>query len=887
MNQFPRDFPHRLTGFGGDPSLDQAAHRERCRKCPVILLHGNASHSAHPRYGMAAMQAFLKDAGYQDCEIWCCDYLGENNTAVVLPDVHRDHIDAVRSFIDDVRAYLGVQRVDFIAHSLGCGMVNGYLRGLQANGEWNNTDHRLAAAGTFVSIAGAQYGLGPASSHEFRTGSQFEILSHRFGDVAIEDTPSGENDSSRQIAPVEEWKGATAVDDDQVSYVAVIARGDFVDQQHRDTSRRQGADLNKVVNVGMGTDGHEKVIKNQPVFNAFRGYLNRYPPAPPVVFSVDKESGSHGPDLQVTVTVSPAGAVIGWVARRLTKAVDAGFLTESVAQTQEGALADGQSLTLAQDGAWEVTFTASNGATLERAYGVNVTLPEVTILTPDDPPFEGSLEVRTAASKGTVFHSTDRTRWLAQSNPVIHETTTLYFIAIDADGLASPVVSRTYEKKVVQFVKATLTEHFLAQRLDVFDYVALTLELGGNAVIILYFIDGDWVRDPGTPAAPGAPDFAIGIGSPAPHGHHGSQPGAPRQPEISCDKPAGVYPRAFHATISVPGDGTLAHYTDDGSDPSDAGNPQRKAFDGRQRVSIRGNGHHALLCHAKDHAGHEALAAFGWRIDDGRYPETWIAPSAGGHFAGTVRIELCPSAPCAWTRYTLDGSEPSATHGEPYTSPIVLDRSARLRFRSCSPAGKLEPVKSADFTVRAHPDRLVFASDARGNGTLVARPGGEQGREQVLVGTGSMLRIGSAGGESRAILQFDTSALPDNAVISHACLEMACHARTGDPWAGGRVIRIDVQRGHFGASRTLHGDDWHAAATAENAAQVGRFTSGTARSGDFSAAGLAAIHRTGVTHLRLRLAPVADGQPDACLLLAGGRRARLHVTLAGPQAIPE
>ena len=206
MNQFPQDFPHTLTGFGGDPALDQAGHRARLRKCPVILMHGNATHSADPKYGMGTMKTFLKDAGYRDCEIWCCDYLGENNTMVVLPDVHRGHIGAVREFIDAVRAYLGVQRVDFIGHSLGCGMVNGYLRGLQASGEWHNEDHRLDAAGTFVSIAGAQYGLGPGGPFEFKTGGEFEVRSHRFGDVASEDSPSGSGDRSRQIAPVEAWK---------------------------------------------------------------------------------------------------------------------------------------------------------------------------------------------------------------------------------------------------------------------------------------------------------------------------------------------------------------------------------------------------------------------------------------------------------------------------------------------------------------------------------------------------------------------------------------------------------------------------------------------------------------------------------------------------------
>ena len=98
MNQFPSDFPHTLTGFGGDPSLDRAQHRERSKKCPVILVHGNASKSVHPKFGMETMKAFLKGEEYQDCEIWAMDYLGENNGSHELFSVHRNRIDAFVSW---------------------------------------------------------------------------------------------------------------------------------------------------------------------------------------------------------------------------------------------------------------------------------------------------------------------------------------------------------------------------------------------------------------------------------------------------------------------------------------------------------------------------------------------------------------------------------------------------------------------------------------------------------------------------------------------------------------------------------------------------------------------------------------------------------------------
>jgi pimeloyl-ACP methyl ester carboxylesterase len=951
MNQFPHDLASPLTGFGGDTSMNQAQHRDSIRKCPVLLVHGNAGNSVHPDWGMQAMKAFLKKAGYQDCEIWAMDYLGEDNEQLIMGSVHADHIDGFRAFVDKVRDYLDVQRLDFIAHSLGCGMVNAYLKGLQSNGEWDYEDQRCNLAGTFVALAGATYGLGPQAgqdARDFATGGIFERASHHFRDIDIEDTPFGPV-LSAQSAPVDAWRAASALDDSEIGYVAVIARHDLCDMQHADTSRRVGANANKVFELGFGQVGHRRVIHEQTVFDFFLPFMNQYPPAPPVRLSVDKDSGNYGPSLEIAVTVSPADATIAYTARRLTKAVQASALTESVAQTSEGSLSNNQVLTLATDGAWDVTFRAGSGTALERTYGVHVVLPELTIFTDNSTPFQGSLEVKAAASKGTVYYSTDRVHWLADSSPIIHETSTLYFIAIDADGLASAIASRAFEKKPVQFARATLTEHFIAHRIDIEAYISLTQQLGPNAVITLYFVNSSWVRDPDTteialtPPSISVPDdasartealdltvaahhptdaapaiyYTLDGSTPTRHSPSFTSSGSIRldtagtrtlkcracdaagnwsdtvtrvyrmdisdtQSTIRCDKPSGVYPGAVDATISAADPRTRVYYTEDGSDPSDARNPNRKSFEGSQRFTIRGNDAHALLCYAKDGAGRETVRAFGWQIDDHDYPETRISPSNGGSFVGSVRVELSASEPCEWVRYTLDGSEPSETNGETYAGPITLDQSAQLRFRSMSTAGKLEPVKSATFIVTPQPDRQVFESDARQTGCLVARH--DDGK--VLVGTDSILKIGAVpgtmnAGDGRAILQFETSSLPDNAAISRAWLELPAHAQSGDVWSDGRTIQIDVRRGYFGTSHALHAGGWNAEASAEGVAQLGNPpSSGTCRSTEFSADGLAAINRTGVTQIRLRMTPPADAQSGACLMLEGGQKARLYVTLA-------
>src|SRR3954471_23506290 len=59
MNLFPQDFDANLTGFGGDRLKNKAQHRSSIRNTPVILVYGNAAHSAHPKWGMETMKRFL------------------------------------------------------------------------------------------------------------------------------------------------------------------------------------------------------------------------------------------------------------------------------------------------------------------------------------------------------------------------------------------------------------------------------------------------------------------------------------------------------------------------------------------------------------------------------------------------------------------------------------------------------------------------------------------------------------------------------------------------------------------------------------------------------------------------------------------------------------
>ena len=619
MDLFPRGFNGGLTGFGGDPSKNRDEHRSAIRKTPVILVHGNAGHSAHPKWGMQTMKSFLKElAGYDDTEIWAMDHLGENNTRLDLNDPHRNHIARFRTFADQVKDYLGVERLDFIAHSLGCGMVNGYLRGLQPNGEWDNSDHKLNVVSTFVSLAGATYGLGLGGASEFKTGSEFEVESHRLNSV-VDDTPAGSSNPSAQESPEASWRQVTPLDTNEIRYVAITSVNDFVDAQNRDTGRREGADLNKRFELGGILDGHERVIKSQTVFNAFKSYLNQNPPVAPALISVDRDSGSYGAGLQITVSVTPATVSVDYVAERTVKQFNGGFIGRTVAETRTGTLANGQALTLDTDGQWEVVFRAAGAEAVQRTYGVHITLPEVRILTDNTTPFRDSLDVSASTTLGTLYHSTNRENWVVGSVMSINRAATVSFIAIDSDGIASPIVSRAFEKETLWGEKqtATLTQHFIAGRLTVNQYVTLGLELGFNAVITLYLIDDMWGMNPemrrairSTPMPARAPLAAVDADG--------------ERIAIRADKPSGEYVDAFDVTVSASGpagEALTVYYTEDGSDPSDRNNTNRRSFETRKMFTIRGNGRHSVLCYAQDSAGNAVFESFAWSIDDQRHPD--------------------------------------------------------------------------------------------------------------------------------------------------------------------------------------------------------------------------------------------------------------------------
>jgi predicted outer membrane repeat protein len=106
----------------------------------------------------------------------------------------------------------------------------------------------------------------------------------------------------------------------------------------------------------------------------------------------------------------------------------------------------------------------------------------------------------------------------------------------------------------------------------------------------------------------------------------------------------------------------------------------------------------------------------------------------------------------------------------------------------------------------------------------------------------------------RSILHFNTSSLPDNAVITRVVLKIRKHSLTGtDPFTTHGKIAIDIRQGPFSQNAALQPTDFQALASKVGAGVIAN----TPVAGGWyivrlNAAAQAFVNRTGATQLRLR-----------------------------------
>ncbi len=122
---------------------------------------------------------------------------------------------------------------------------------------------------------------------------------------------------------------------------------------------------------------------------------------------------------------------------------------------------------------------------------------------------------------------------------------------------------------------------------------------------------------------------------------------------------------------------------------------------------------------------------------------------------------------------------------------------------------------------------------------------------------GSVFFVGdnAANRQYRAILSFDTAALPDNATVASVTLKIRKAGLVGtNPFKTLGNIVVDVRKGVFSDSAALQAGDFQAAANRGAAMTIPNAPSGGWYSRSLSPSYFSYINLTGVTQFRLRFA---------------------------------
>ncbi len=250
---------------------------------------------------------------------------------------------------------------------------------------------------------------------------------------------------------------------------------------------------------------------------------------------------------------------------------------------------------------------------------------------------------------------------------------------------------------------------------------------------------------------------------------------------------------------------------------------------------------------------------FGLVAADSTPPSVQLtSPAAGATVGGSVTLAATASDDTGVARveFLIDGTQVGSDTAAPYelawNSAVVMDGQHTVTARAVDASGNTATSARTITTSNGTTGTTVsFSGISAEDGYVKALADGSS----PAVGTLSTLAVGRGtdGKLNRAILSFDTSSLPDGAIVTAAKVTVTYSSGSGSPWSNpaGNTMVVDVRRGTFGAAST-ETSDWAAAADAPAAATIAAFTSGTRTSSGFSASGLGAIHTAGRTQLRLR-----------------------------------
>ena len=177
---------------------------------------------------------------------------------------------------------------------------------------------------------------------------------------------------------------------------------------------------------------------------------------------------------------------------------------------------------------------------------------------------------------------------------------------------------------------------------------------------------------------------------------------------------------------------------------------------------------------------------------------------------------------------------------------------------------------AAPHLVNTTATTVTFTSIAAHDGYVLesTETSGLGGSVDANTGNSSALRVGDdkSDRQYRAVLSFDTSAIPDGATIISVTLRLRRGTVSGtSPFTTHGTAWVDVQSGGLSASTSLQTADFQAAATvAQGASLTAANSNGAWSEGVLTAAGAAAVSKTGTTQFRIyfQLDDNDDGRPD-------------------------
>ena len=860
---------------------------------------------------------------------WALSYLGSGQRQ--LEDPYTSDIEDLRIFTDAVRSYLDIKCLDMVGHSMGCHLILCYLAGLKKQAapiEWDQDQH-YANVGTIVLIDGAMRGLRAISPMYDEWLPNHDVYDCIFPD----NTPFGRNDP------------LTPDPAHHVRYWCCMVPGGFVDIMdlcQGTTGHLDGADENRNYDAGPGHAGHEKVKDDPSIIADWAPYLNTVPPVDPVTITVDKPSGNYAGDLAITVTADPPTTVVSYQAMRITKQIVIGVLETRVAETLTGSLSSGQALTLATKGMWEVQLNAPGAMEVTRTYGIDVTLPKVEIVTDNSVDFENNLVVMAQTDGGTIYLNVGGTAsegWERRASVTITQSTLVLAMAITSEGLVSDIVSKVFRKAVTEQAIGTVTEHYLAGRLDINAYLQYGSKYGYIQSFTLYRINGQWTDDPEMVSR----DDAI--------------------PVVSCSHESGNYSESITVKLSaIDAADPAPHifYTTDDTTPT----TNSDFFVNQGVVRFDTPGRKILKYIARDRSGNTTMVEtkeYGLEIRDA---QPLISPDLPpGSYDRSIAVVISAADdidPDVTIHYTQDGSVPDesspsfvdsksfsiSTNGnhaiscyakdsagnekrdifyytihdiEPPTTTIfpnggTFSDSVEVSLNTEEPVAWIKYTTDGSDPSQSNGDVYSQAFVLTDTTTVNYRSMDKQGnlepvksthfsRQAVpyqavfenIAGVDGYIKANVDGTSrsvvdyinlaigagwdakiSRTIVSFDTSSLPQAASITKAYLQVKCDFTIGNPWDG-RQLQIDVKTGKFGSSTICQTGDWDDAATAAAVATIAPFSIGSKDSSNFNEQGIEAINRSGRTQMRLYFDPDDDMGYNNYLFLTKGADVKLIV----------